>query len=130
MMLTFGCALQPAIPPCRSAACVRRRIRRPLVPCAGYALLASPNQTPYRDMYFLEKLVGLGAADGFQLNIVFTQLFFIMGIWPAIYAALLIPSARSGNKARTSDRALHPVHLIPKMQGLQSSQVVCTSSRP
>lgn len=61
-------------------------------------MLLSPNQTPYRDMYFLEKLVGIGEKDGVQINAVFTQLFFIMGIWPAIYAALLIPSARSGNK--------------------------------
>ncbi|KAK9918857.1 hypothetical protein WJX75_007539 [Coccomyxa subellipsoidea] len=64
----------------------------------GYALLLSPNQTPYRDMYFLEKLTGLGVDDGVQINAVFTQLFFMMGLWPAIYAALLIPSARSGNK--------------------------------
>lgn len=64
----------------------------------GYALLLSPNQTPYRDMYFLEKLSGLGVDDGVQVNAVFTQLFFMMGVWPAIYAALLVPSARSGNK--------------------------------
>ena len=67
---------------------------------AGYALLLSPNQTPYRDMYFLEKLTGLGVEDGVQINAVFTQLFFMMGLWPAIYAALLVPSARSGNKVR------------------------------
>lgn len=72
---------------------------------AGYALLLSPNQTPYRDMYFLEKLSGLGENDGVQVNAVFTQLFFMMGLWPAIYAALLIPSARSGNKVR---RHCHP----------------------
>jgi hypothetical protein len=64
---------------------------------AGYAFFLSPNQTPYRDMYFLEKLSGLGVNDGVQINAVFTQLFFIMGLWPCIYAALLIPSARSGN---------------------------------
>ena len=65
---------------------------------AGYAFFVSPNQTPYRDMYFLEKLSGLGVNDGVQINAVFTQLFFVMGLWPCIYAALLIPSARSGNK--------------------------------
>lgn len=65
---------------------------------AGYAFFLSPNQTPYRDMYFLEKLSGLGVNDGVQINAVFTQLFFVMGLWPCIYAALLIPSARSGNK--------------------------------
>ena len=66
---------------------------------AGYAFFLSPNQTPYRDMYFLEKLSGLGVNDGVQINAVFAQLFFIMGLWPCIYAALLIPSARSGNSA-------------------------------
>jgi hypothetical protein len=50
-------------------------------------------------MYFLEKLSGLGVNDGVQINAVFTQLFLIMGLWPCIYAALLIPSARSGNSA-------------------------------
>lgn len=94
-MSAVGTPLQLPLP-CMSVSAGRKAIW----PHAGYALLASPNQTPYRDMYFLEKLVGLGASDGFQLNVVFTQLFFIMGIWPAIYAALLIPSARSGNKAR------------------------------
>lgn len=59
-----------------------------------YATTLSPNQTPNQDMYFLKKLVGL-ENDGFQINKVFTQLFFIMGIWPFIYTGLLIPSTRS-----------------------------------
>ena len=83
---------------------------------AGYAFFVSPNQTPYRDMYFLEKLSGLGVNDGVQINAVFTQLFFVMGLWPCIYAALLIPSARSGNKVTgllgtPLLLSLHAVHL-------------------
>ena len=66
---------------------------------AGYAFFLSPNQTPYRDMYFLMKLTGLGENDGVQVNAVFTAICLMMGVWPCIYSALLIPSARSGNKA-------------------------------
>ena len=67
--------------------------------CAvDYAFVLSPNQTPYRDMYFLEKLSGLGADDGVAVNTVFTRLCWLMGVWPAVYASLLLPSARSGNK--------------------------------
>lgn len=62
-------------------------------------------------MYFLEKLTGLGVDDGVQINAVFTQLFFMMGLWPAIYAALLIPSARSGNKACLP--CMHPTQYCP-----------------
>ncbi|KAI3423805.1 hypothetical protein D9Q98_009642 [Chlorella vulgaris] len=64
---------------------------------AGYAFLVAPNQTPLRDSYFLEKLVGLGAADGVPLNTIVQQLFLAMGIWPLVYTALLIPSGKSGN---------------------------------
>ena len=71
---------------------------------AGYAFFLSPNQTPYRDMYFLEKLTGLGENDGVQVNAVFTAICLMMGVWPCIYSALLIPSARSGNKASQQSR--------------------------
>ncbi|KAK9800341.1 hypothetical protein WJX73_006000 [Symbiochloris irregularis] len=64
----------------------------------GYILFLSPNQTPYRDQYFILKQVGLGPDDGFHVNTVWVQLFNAMGLWPAIYASLLIPSGRSGNK--------------------------------
>jgi hypothetical protein len=37
-----------------------------------------------------------------QVNTVFTQLFNIMGVYPALYAALLVPAGRSGNKARST----------------------------
>lgn len=60
--------------------------------------MGSPNQTPTLDMYYLKKLSGLAGDDGFKVNVIFEQLFFIMGIWPAVYAALLIPAGRSGNQ--------------------------------
>lgn len=59
---------------------------------AAYAFFVSPNQTPLRDSYFLEKLVGLGVNDGVKLNVILQQLFLIMGVWPLVYTALLIPS--------------------------------------
>lgn len=34
----------------------------------GYAFFLSPNQTPLRDSYFLEKLVGLGVEDGVPVS--------------------------------------------------------------
>ena len=65
-----------------------------------YGFVLSPNQTPYRDMYFLEKLLGIGANDGVAVNTVFTRLCWLMGVWPAVYASLLLPSAKSGNKVQ------------------------------
>ena len=62
----------------------------------AYAALLAPNQTPLRDSYFLEKVLGLGI-DNVPLNDVFFSLFMVMGVWPAVYASLLIPSAKSGN---------------------------------
>ena len=69
---------------------------------ADYGFVLSPNQTPYRDMYFLEKLLGLGAHDGVAVNTVFTRLCWLMGVWPAVYASLLLPSAKSGNQVQSS----------------------------
>eukprot|EP00898_Chlorokybus_atmophyticus_P004773 jgi/Chlat1/5297/Chrsp35S08979 len=66
----------------------------------AYAFTLSPNQTPYRDTYFLMKIVGLGEDDGVQLNRVFFCLFNIMGVWPGIYNKLLIPSARASGRPR------------------------------
>lgn len=54
----------------------------------------APDQTPLRDQYFLEKLVGLGVDDGVPINPVFFSLFNLMGIYPVIYGSLMIPSAR------------------------------------
>ncbi|KAL4443934.1 hypothetical protein ABPG75_011671 [Micractinium tetrahymenae] len=64
---------------------------------AGYAFLVAPNQTPVRDMYFLEKLVGLGVDDGVPVNSIVQHLFLIMRVWPLVYTALLIPSGKSAN---------------------------------
>ncbi|GLC40154.1 hypothetical protein PLESTB_000791900 [Pleodorina starrii] len=63
-----------------------------------YGFLLSPNQTPYRDQIFIERIIGIGEQDGFVVNPVFVSLFSIMGIYPAIYAALLVPAGRSENK--------------------------------
>lgn len=73
---------------------------------AGYVLLLSPTQSPVRDQYFIEKLVGIAEPGGPEINAVFTALFNIMGIWPAIYTALLVPSGKSGNKVGLHDLAL------------------------
>ena len=55
----------------------------------------------------MQKLCGLGS-DNVPINAVFTQLFNIMGVWPAIYTAILVPSAKSGNKVRAA-ASLPPV---------------------
>jgi len=62
----------------------------------GYAFFWAPNQTPLRDQYFLEKFLNL-TNDGVSMNAVFTQLFYIMGVWPLIYTALLVPAGKSRN---------------------------------
>ncbi|EFJ48269.1 hypothetical protein VOLCADRAFT_60480, partial [Volvox carteri f. nagariensis] len=63
-----------------------------------YGFMLAPNQTPYRDQIFLERILGIGENDGFIVNPVFVSLFSIMGIYPAIYASLLVPAGRSENK--------------------------------
>jgi hypothetical protein len=37
--------------------------------CADYAFALAPGQTPLRDQYFIEKIVGLGENDGVQVGI-------------------------------------------------------------
>ena len=54
--------------------------------------------TTHRDMYFLEKLVGLGVDDGVAINTIFTDIFLAIGITCTTYAQLLLPTAKSGNK--------------------------------
>ncbi|KIZ07603.1 hypothetical protein MNEG_0350 [Monoraphidium neglectum] len=67
----------------------------------GYVFVLAPNQTPTIDAFTVEKLVGLKPDDPFQVtpghrvNTVFAALFNAMGFYPLIYAALLIPAARS-----------------------------------
>jgi hypothetical protein len=78
----------------------RRRPRpapRPLVTAARRA------RTPLRaarDMLFLERLVNLKTDADVTVNSVFYGIFNIMGVYPALYACLLVPAARSENKVR------------------------------
>ncbi|KAG2423688.1 hypothetical protein HXX76_015078 [Chlamydomonas incerta] len=60
--------------------------------------MLAPNQTPYRDQIFIERILGIGQKDGYVVDPVFVGLFNIMGIYPAIYASLMIPAGRSENK--------------------------------
>ena len=62
----------------------------------AYAFLYAPNQTPVRDGIFLQKLLNLDG-DGEPVNEPLFCLFNIMGLWPAAYAALLVPTGRSRN---------------------------------
>lgn len=69
---------------------------------AVYGFFLATNQTPYRDQIFIQRIIGIGEKDGFIVNPVFVSLFSIMGIYPAIYASLLVPAGRSENKVRQS----------------------------
>ncbi|KAL5222155.1 hypothetical protein ABZP36_026868 [Zizania latifolia] len=60
-----------------------------------YVLQLAPNQTPYRDTYFLQKLCNLKGDDGFRMNEVLVSLWYIMGLWPLVYSMLLLPTGRS-----------------------------------
>ena len=61
----------------------------------AYALLLSPNQIPQFDMYLLRKFLNLEEPDGVSINAVFTALFYVMGLWPLMYTALLVPAGRN-----------------------------------
>nr|CAB3480756.1 unnamed protein product [Digitaria exilis] len=60
-----------------------------------YIFQLAPNQTPYRDRYFLQKLLNLKGDDGFRMNEVLVALWYIMGLWPLLYSMLLLPTGRS-----------------------------------
>lgn len=60
-----------------------------------YVFQLAPNQTPYRDTYFLQKLLYLKGDDGFRMNEVLVSLWYIMGLWPLVYSMLLLPTGRS-----------------------------------
>lgn len=60
-----------------------------------YVFNLTPDQTPSRDMYFLEKLLYLKGDDGFKMNSVLVSLWYIMGLWPLVYSMLLLPTGRS-----------------------------------
>ncbi|GLT51410.1 hypothetical protein SLA2020_248230 [Shorea laevis] len=60
-----------------------------------YVFNLTPNQTPSRDMYFLQKLLNLKGDDGYRMNDVLVSLWYIMGLWPLVYSMLMLPTARS-----------------------------------
>uniref|UniRef100_A0A6N2N9K0 Cardiolipin synthase N-terminal domain-containing protein n=1 Tax=Salix viminalis TaxID=40686 RepID=A0A6N2N9K0_SALVM len=60
-----------------------------------YVFNLTPDQTPSRDMYFLEKLLNLKGDDGFRMNSVLVSLWYIMGLWPLVYSMLLLPTGSS-----------------------------------
>ncbi|GKV41263.1 hypothetical protein SLEP1_g48821 [Rubroshorea leprosula] len=59
-----------------------------------YVFNLTPNQTPSRDMYFLQKLLNLKGDDGYRMNDVLVSLWYIMGLWPLVYSMLMLPTAR------------------------------------
>ncbi|CAI5476688.1 unnamed protein product [Closterium sp. Yama58-4] len=61
----------------------------------AYGAFLAPHQTPYRDQYFLEKLLNLRGDDGFVMNQVLVTLWNLMGVMPGIYAATLVPASRT-----------------------------------
>ncbi|XP_057955311.1 uncharacterized protein LOC131149157 isoform X2 [Malania oleifera] len=60
-----------------------------------YALYLAPDQTPFRDKYFLQKLLNLKGDDGFRMNEVLVSLWYLLGLWPLVYSMLLLPTGRS-----------------------------------
>ena len=149
--------------------------------CAGYAFTFAPNQTPFRDQLFLEKLVGINPSSTVDVGVVFFNLFNIMGkalqkvdlfntisealqkaacvdhslalvtrsaspkrhmvsihagVYPALYAAMLLPAAKSRNNVSTAVRQLFdtvPVATQRPLNGLStvcSSQLMCTLQIP
>lgn len=46
---------------------------------AGYVFALSPNQTPFRDQFFLEKLTGINPSSTVDVGKIFFNLFNIMG---------------------------------------------------
>ena len=57
-------------------------------PCGvDYAFKLAPGQTPYRDQYFIEKLVGLGENDGIKVRTTTSQ-FCKFGLIGALSAAI------------------------------------------
>jgi len=63
----------------------------------AYVFLLAPNFTPMRDEFFVKALVGVSGDAARDVNQIFRAVFNLMGVWPAVYMALLIPSAKSRN---------------------------------
>lgn len=64
-----------------------------------YCFNLAPDQTPTQDLYFLKKLLNLKGDDGFRMNQILVGLWYIMGLWPVVYAMLLLPTGRSKTQA-------------------------------
>lgn len=47
-----------------------------------------------QDLYFVKKLLNLKGDDGFRMNQILVGLWYIMGLWPVVYAMLLLPTGR------------------------------------
>ena len=63
-----------------------------------FAWKFAPEGSPDLERTILGALLRGGTTpDGDSVNSVFFSLFNVMGVWPAVYAALLIPGGRSGN---------------------------------
>eukprot|EP00879_Flechtneria_rotunda_P013154 GHRR01013739.1.p1 GENE.GHRR01013739.1~~GHRR01013739.1.p1 ORF type:complete len:299 (+),score=83.87 GHRR01013739.1:227-1123(+) len=60
-----------------------------------YVFFLAPNQTPSIDSFIVQKLVGLKVDDPFHVNEVFTAVWNFMALYPLIYAAILVPGART-----------------------------------
>lgn len=64
-----------------------------------YATKLAPNQAVVTDKTLLEAALNGGVnADGETINRVFYSLFIVMGLWPVMYASLLLPTGKSANK--------------------------------
>lgn len=65
----------------------------------GYAAFLGPKQDFAFDMSILKRLVGLeGLVEFLSVNPVVLSMFNILGVYPAIFAALLVPAGRSATK--------------------------------
>jgi hypothetical protein len=64
-----------------------------------YIFKFSPNQTPTLDNFVVLKLIGQKAEDPYVVNPVFEAVFNVMGVYPAIFGALLVPGGRSGRRS-------------------------------
>ena len=86
------------------------------------------SQAPVRDTYLIQQLVGLlSEANGLRMNTILFDVFYLMGVYPCIFASLLVPSARSASKVRVEGcgrlglrkpctpprRAVIELHLLP-----------------
>ena len=66
---------------------------------AIYAFKFAPNAASVTDKTLLQAAINMGVdEDGVSINRVFFALFNVMGLWPVVYASLLLPTGRSGNK--------------------------------